>query len=87
MIGVIQILIWLVRIYQFVLLARAILSWIPGIDHYNPVVRFLYDITEPVLRPIRDQLPPTGGLDFSILIAFVICFVLEVVLRSIALSL
>ncbi len=51
--------------YMWVIIIRALLSWVNP-DPYNPVVRFLYQITEPVLRPIRRRLPTYQiGLDIS----------------------
>ncbi|NDJ59768.1 MAG: YggT family protein [Chloroflexi bacterium] len=64
-------------IFQFILLARVLMSWFPNIDHNNQIVRLIYDITEPVLRPIRNALPQTGmAIDFSPLIVFLIISVL-----------
>lgn len=59
------------------ILIRVIISWVRP-DPFNPVVRFIYQITEPILLPFRRLIPPTGGLDFSPLIAF---FVLEFLRR------
>ncbi|MEW5733527.1 MAG: YggT family protein [Thermodesulfobacteriota bacterium] len=51
--------------YMWVIIARAILSWVSP-DPYNPIVRFIHKITEPVLYPIRRRLPVAyGGMDFS----------------------
>jgi YggT family protein len=51
--------------YMWIIIARAILSWVNP-DPYNPIVRFLYRVTEPVLRPVRDRLPTFQmGLDLS----------------------
>ena len=62
--------------------ARIILSWIPNVDFYHPVVRFLYSVTEPVLQPFRRLLPSMGGIDFSpILVFLVLEFVRNAVLR------
>lgn len=59
------------RLYSFVLLARALVSWIPNLDPYNPAVQILYQVTEPVLEPIRKLIPPIGGtIDISIIVAF-----------------
>ncbi len=53
------------NIYMWVIIARALLSWVNP-DPYNPIVRFLYNITEPVLGYIRRRLPLVfGGLDLS----------------------
>ena len=49
--------------YVWILIARALISWVSP-DPFNPVVRFLYRATEPVLRPIRRRLPPMP-MDFS----------------------
>lgn len=68
------------QIYQFILLARVLLSWFPDINRSNPVVQFLYDVTEPVLRPVRNALPQTGMMDFSPLIVFLGISVLSMVL-------
>jgi len=50
--------------YMWIIIARAIVSWVSP-DPYNPIVRFLYRVTEPVLRPIRHRLPMVAGLDLS----------------------
>ena len=42
--------------YIWIIIARAIISWVSP-DPYNPIVRFLYRATEPVLRPVRERLP------------------------------
>jgi YggT family protein len=47
-------------LFELVLFARIILSWFPNIDRNNAVIKLIYDITEPVLRPIRSALPRTG---------------------------
>lgn len=50
--------------YMWVVIGRAIISWVNA-DPYNPVVRFLHEVTEPVLSRIRRLLPVMGGLDLS----------------------
>jgi len=48
----------------YMILARVIMSWInPGIS--NPIVAVIYQLTEPVMAPVRKMLPPMGGLDLS----------------------
>lgn len=69
--ALIEILSVVLQVYSYVLLARALVSWIPNLDPYNPIVQFLYQITEPVLEPIRRLIPPVGGMiDISMLVAF-----------------
>lgn len=50
--------------YMWIIIARAILSWVSP-DPFNPLVRFLYRVTEPVLRPVRRRMPMMAGLDLS----------------------
>lgn len=79
----IQLLLLLLQLYSFVLLARALVSWIPNLDPYHPAVQFLYSITEPVLEPIRKLVPPLGGtVDISMLIAFFGIYLLQQLIAS-----
>jgi YggT family protein len=56
------------NIYMWVIIARALLSWVNP-DPYNPIVRFLYNVTEPVMGWVRRRVPLIfGGLDLSPLI-------------------
>jgi len=48
------------------------MSWLPNVDYYNPMVRFIYNATEPVLAPFRRLLPTVGGIDFSPILAFLV---------------
>lgn len=58
-------------VYSFILLARVLMTWFPNVDPYHPVVRFLYQATEPVLAPVRQLLPPMAGFDFSPVVVLV----------------
>jgi YggT family protein len=52
-------------IYMWLIIARALLTWVNP-DPYNPIVRFLYNVTEPVLAWVRSRVPVVfGGLDLS----------------------
>ena len=52
-------------IYMWVIIARALLSWVNP-DPFNPIVRFLYNVTEPVLSWVRSRVPVVfGGLDLA----------------------
>lgn len=75
---------WLLDLYSYVIIAAALISWVSP-DPRNPIVQFLHRVTEPVLRPIRNLLPPwkTGGLDLSPLIVIIaIQFIERVILQS-----
>jgi len=55
--------------YMWILIIRAVLSWVSP-DPYNPIVRALYSITDPVLSWLRRQFPMmAGGMDFSPMVA------------------
>jgi len=73
-----MIIFWALQLFNLALLARVLLSWFPDIDRSHPVIQFLFDITEPVLRPVREMLPQTGMIDFSPLLVFL---VIQVLLR------
>lgn len=82
MVSLVALIDLIARLYQIVLLARVLLSWVQ-VDPYHPAVQFLYQITEPVLRPIRQVVPPTAmGLDFSPLIAMVLVEVLASIIGA-----
>ena len=69
------------RALYYLLLARVILSFFPNTYH-NPIGRFIYDTTEPVLSRIRKIMPDTGMIDFSPLVAFLLLEVIQsVILR------
>lgn len=76
-----QILSIILTVFQLILLARVLLSWFPNIDRSNPLIQFVYDVTEPVLRPIRDLLPRGMMIDFSPLIVFLAISILMQLLR------
>ncbi|HHX63545.1 MAG TPA: YggT family protein [Chloroflexi bacterium] len=73
----------LARVLYFAILARVIVSWLP-IDRNNAIIRVLYEVTEPILGPIRRVLPFMGGLDLSPLIALIVIQVAERVLIALA---
>jgi len=77
--GVGQALHYIINIYIFIVVGRAVISWVNP-DPYNPIVRFLYMATEPVLRYVRRILPIMGGIDFSPIIVMVALFFLDQVL-------
>lgn len=82
---VVDILGLIINIYTWILLARALISWIPNIDPGHPAVQILYQITEPVLAPIRKLIPPLGGvMDISIMVAFFALILLEQLIRNLA---
>ena len=67
---------WVLGIYLAALFGTVILSWIAPFSSH-PGALLIRQITEPVLAPIRKRLPPMGGLDFSVMIAILIIYILE----------
>jgi YggT family protein len=92
MIELLQFISYLLTLYVYILIASAILSWLIAFNVVNPrnqfvamLGEFLYRITEPVLRPIRNMLPNLGGIDISpIVVILIIVFIQSVVLPNIA---
>ncbi len=74
--GVAVILSWLLSIYIWVIIIRALLSWVSP-DPYNPIVQILYRLTEPVLAPIRYRMPNPGGVDLSPIVVILVIFFLQ----------
>ena len=53
-----------IEVYSYIVLASVLISWV-GLPRDHPVVDILDTFTEPLLKPIRDLMPDTGGMDFS----------------------
>ena len=70
-------------IFMWIVIARAILSWVSP-DPYNPIVRFIHNITEPVLFQIRRRIPISfGGIDFSpIIVLLAVIFLQRFLVQS-----
>ncbi|OFZ65621.1 MAG: hypothetical protein A2W77_01985 [Nitrospinae bacterium RIFCSPLOWO2_12_39_16] len=72
----------ILNIYMWIIIIRALISWVNP-DPYNPIVQFLYRVTEPVLSPIRRLIPAYAtGIDFSPIIVFLIIMFLQSFLVS-----
>ena len=62
---------YVLQIYSWIVIARVVISWVNA-DPYNPIVRAIYSMTEPVLYRIRRALPVYGGgIDFSPIVVFI----------------
>jgi len=73
-------------LYTLAFIARALLSWF-RISYYHPVARFLIQITEPVLAPLRRFIPPMGGLDVTPMVALFILWFVEQLLKALIVAL
>ena len=72
-----EVLHYVLSIYMWIVIISALISWVNP-DPYNPIVRFLFSVTEPVFATVRRLLPfPYMGIDFSPLIVFLLIMFLD----------
>jgi YggT family protein len=79
----------LLRIYMWIIIAAAVVSWLISFRVINTYSRpvsiigdFLYRATEPVLRPIRRFLPNFGGLDISPVVLLIVIWLIRMELAN-----
>jgi YggT family protein len=84
MIPILNTLMFALNIYIWILIANAIFSWLYAFNvintrnqFVNTIGRALYQMTEPVLRPIRRFMPDLGGVDISPIILVLIIYLLQ----------
>ena len=82
--AILDIFLFVLDMYVWLLIASAIISWLIAFNVVNTrnqfvamVMDFLYRITEPVLRPIRNRMPDLGGLDISPIILILIIMLIQ----------
>jgi len=87
MVELIHFISYLLTLYVYILIAAAVLSWLIAFNVVNPrnqfvhiLGEFLYRITEPVLRPIRNMLPNLGGIDISPIVVILIVIFIQMVI-------
>ena len=66
----------LIDLYSLVVLVAVILSWM-RLDRRSPLAAIVYGLTEPVLAPIRNALPPIGRLDLSPMVLLIALQILK----------
>ncbi|MGE5596556.1 MAG: YggT family protein [Hyphomicrobiales bacterium] len=64
-------------------IARALMSWFP-VSRDNQFARFLYQVTEPLLDPVRRIMPRTGMIDFSSMVVVILLYVMIAVVQRAA---
>jgi YggT family protein len=82
-------LIWIINlvfgVYEFLIFIRVLLSWV-NINPNHPLVRTLYSLTDPLLKPIQRLIPPIGGtIDISPAVALILLYIVQRVLISLLL--
>lgn len=76
---IIRVLQIILSLYSILIIISIVLSWL-GQSFRHPVIPLIYQLTEPLLIPIRKRLPSTGGFDFSAVIALVAIHFLRLLL-------
>ncbi len=74
-IAIARIIDYLLWAYMWIIIIRALISWVNP-DPWNPIIQFLYRVTEPVLAPIRRRLP-MAGIDFSPMVVILAIWFLQ----------
>ena len=67
--------------FTLLILARVLMSWVQ-VDPYHPVAQFIFQATEPILKPVREVLPPAAGFDFSPIVVLIIAQVVGNIIIS-----
>ena len=82
--AILEVILIALDLYVWLLIASAILSWLIAFNVVNTrnqfvasIAEFLYRITEPVLRPIRNLMPNLGGLDISPVILILLIMLIQ----------
>src|ERR1700692_2662807 len=82
--AILDVILIVLDLYIYIVIAAAVLSWLVAFNVVNPrnqfvamVGEFLFRITDPVLRPIRNMLPPMGGIDISPIVLFLIIILIQ----------
>lgn len=79
-------LVYFINVFQYMIIARAILSWFIR-DYSNPIMMFLRQVTEPIISPVRDFMHRVGiggtMMDFSTLATYFLLEFLKIIIMSI----
>ena len=75
----------LFTLFELAILARVLLSWF-RVNPYHPAVAFLYQITEPILSPLRNVNPPLGMIDINPIVALILMDIIRQIIRAIILG-
>ena len=80
MIGLLIVLLWVIKAFSWLLFIYVILSWV--LSPYHPVRQSMARIIEPILQPIRQLLPQSGPIDFSVMVLFIILILVQNLMQS-----
>ena len=82
--GIFALLAVLLNLYSFLILVRVLMTWIPNLDPYNPIVQLLIQATDPVMEPARRLIPPIGMIDISPIVVLIALRLIGQMLQDIA---
>ena len=87
LISILQFISFIISIYIWVVIIAALITWVQP-NPYNPIVRFLWNVTEPVYRYIRRYIPTNfGGIDIAPIILILALEFLQILINNIIASL
>lgn len=85
--AIVDVILYALQGLQWIVIIAALISWVNP-DPRNPIVRFLWGVTEPLFRPFRRLLPPsrTGGIDLSPICVLLVIFLVRSFVVRLAVS-
>jgi len=86
---ILQLINYIINIIEIIVIIRIVVSWLlPMIGYNNGFVRFIFQITEPLLKPFRVIFPMgrSGGIDFSPVILFIVLWIIQSILARLMLG-
>ncbi|ACM93037.1 yggt family protein [Nautilia profundicola AmH] len=87
LVSILQFISIVINLYMWVVIIAALITWVQP-NPYNPIVRFLWNVTEPVYRWIRKYIPTTfGGFDIAPIILILALQFLQILINNIIISL
>jgi len=87
LVSILQFISIVINLYMWVVIIAALITWVQP-NPYNPIVRFLWNVTEPVNRWIRKYIPTTfGGFDIAPIILILALQFLQILINNIIISL
>jgi len=72
----------IVNVLWLAILGRVLLSWFPEVNRNNPIVVIIYQISEPILSPLRRVVPRMGSFDLTPMIAIILLWLISSILLS-----
>ncbi len=72
----------IVNVLWLAILGRVLLTWFPEVNRNNPIVVIIYQISEPILSPLRRVVPRMGSFDLTPMIAIILLWLISSILLS-----